>query len=51
MGVNEKIIEKTIYFLAFSAIFILLLITIFIFKEGVPFLFNYLVLKIIFISS
>ena len=51
MGVNEKIIEKTIYFLAFSAIFILLLITIFIFKEGVPFLFNYGVLKIIFRSS
>ncbi len=35
---KEKIIEKCILLLAFSTVFVLLLITIFIFKEGVPFI-------------
>lgn len=34
---KEKIIEKCILLLAFSTVFVLLLITFFIFKEGVPF--------------
>lgn len=38
---QEKIIEKSILLLAFSAISILILITIFIFKEGMPFVLRY----------
>lgn len=37
---REKLIEKTLMFLAFSAIGALLLMTIFIFKEGMPIIFK-----------
>jgi len=37
---QEKIIEKSILIVAFSTVFILFLITLFIFKEGLPFILN-----------
>ncbi|MBI3991304.1 MAG: phosphate ABC transporter permease subunit PstC [Candidatus Omnitrophica bacterium] len=40
MDFKDKFVEKVLFFLAFSAIFILGLITIFIFQEGLPLFFK-----------
>ena len=40
-GYKEKIIEKCILLVAFSTVFVLFLITFFIAKEGLPFIFKY----------